>query len=255
MRRAKNFDFAKVQVVGQIPRGPHNWQKSKTLRESAEIASRKNKGRAAWKTRTRGPSLLENDSRYVMVTFTVMAGLVTPPDDGVTVSVVVLGFGPFPLQPATMINTSIAPAIPMRVRKRRVAGIMNSRAIASITRSSCCLAVGGTFMDSGATMKEAAVRVPLTMAPGAAAALVVGTAHAVTSVLPGVHVKETMPVNPPSPVMVTGKVPIAPLATLALPAVTEKSQAVPVSPTVWGLPLALSVTETASVTVPGAVDD
>ena len=84
-------------------------------------------------------------------------------------------------------------------------------------------------MDSGATMKDAAVRVPLTMAPGAAAALVVGTAHAVTSVLPGVHVKETMPVNPPSPVMVTGKVPIAPLATLALPAVTEKSQAVPVS--------------------------
>ena len=188
-----------------------------------------------------------------MVTFTVMAGLVTPPDDGVTVSVVVVGFGRFPVQPATVMNTSIAPAMPMRVRKRRVAGIMNSRAIASITRSSCCLAVGGTFMDSGATMNEAAVSVPLIMAPGAAAALVVGTAHAVTSVLPGVQVNETAPVNPPSPVMVTGKVPMAPLATLALPAETEKSQAIPVSETDCGLPLALSVIVSDPVTGPGVV--
>ncbi len=48
---------------------------------------------------------------------------------------------------------------------------------------------------------------------------------------------------------------MAPLATVALLAETEKSQAVPVNPTVWGLPLALSVTETASVTLPGAVLD
>ena len=189
-----------------------------------------------------------------MVTFTVMAGLVTPPEDGVTVSVVVLGFGLFPVQPATMMNTSIAPAIPRRVRKRRVAGIMKSRPIASITRSSCCrVAAGGTFMDSGATTKEAAVSVPLAMAPGAAAALVVGTAHAVTSVLPGVQVKETAPVNPPSPVMVTGKVPMAPLATLALPAETEKSHAIPVSETDCGLPLALSVIVSDPVTGPGVV--
>ena len=212
------------------------------------------KGRAPWKTRTRGLSTFGNPRYDVMVTFTVMAGLVTPPDDGVTVSVVVLGFGWFPVQPATMMNTSIAPAIPRRVRKRRVAGIMNSRAIASITRSSCCgVAVGGTFMDSGATMKEAAVSVPLTMAPGAAAALVVGTAHAVTSVLPGVQVKETAPVNPPSPVMVTGKVPMAPLATLALPAETEKSQAVPFSVNDCGLPLALSVNMIVPLSAPGAL--
>ena len=95
--------------------------------------------------------------------------------------------------------------------------------------------------------------VPLTVAPGAGAALVVGTAHAVISELPGVQVNETVPVNPPSPVMVTGKVPMAPLATLALPAVTEKSQAVPFSVNDCGLPLALSVNVIVPLSGPGAL--
>jgi hypothetical protein len=93
------------------------------------------------------------------------------------------------------------------------------------------------------------------VAPGAAAAFVVGTAHEVTSVLPGVQVKDTEPVNPPSPVMVTGKVPMAPFATLTLDgAEAEKSHAVPVSGTDCGLPLALSVTMIVPVSVPGVVD-
>ena len=113
----------------------------------------------------------------------------------------------------------------MRARNRRVEGIMNRSEIASITRNtSRIVAAGGTFMDSGATTKEAAVSVAVAVAPGAAAALVVGTAHAVTSVLPGVQVKDTAPVNPPSPVMVTGNVPMAPLATLAL---TRRDREVP----------------------------
>jgi hypothetical protein len=110
-------------------------------------------------------------------------------------------------------------------------------------------------MDCGATTKEEAVSVAVAVAPGAAAAFVVGTAHAVTSVLPGVQVKDTEPVNPPRPVMVTGKLPMAPLATLTLDgAETEKSQAVPVSGTDCGLPLALSVTMIVPVSAPGVVD-
>ena len=189
----------------------------------------------------------------VMLTVTVIAGLVTPPEEGVIVRVVVLGFGRFPVQPATTTNTSIAPASPMRVRNFRVEGNKKSRAIASITKSICCgVAAGGRgFVDSGATTKEAAVSVPLAMAPGAAAALVVGTAHAVTSVLPGVQVNETAPVNPPSPVTVTGKVPMAPLATFTLlGAEAEKSQAVPVNVTDCGLPLASSVSVNVPVRVP-----
>lgn len=252
---AKTFGFAKDRLDGQIPGGPKNSKESRAVCEGADFA-RKKKRAARRKTRTRGLALFEMVRCYVMVTLTVIAGLVTPPEEGVIVRVVVLVLGRLPVQPATTMKTSIAPTIPMRVRKRRAEGIMKSRVIASITRSSCSrVAAGGTFMDSGATTKEAAVSVPFAVAPGAAAALVVGTAHALTSALPGVHVKETAPVNPPSPVMVTGKVPMAPLATLALPADTEKSQAVPVSGTVCGLPLALSVTDTASLTVPGAVDD
>ena len=77
--------------------------------------------------------------------------------------------------------------------------------------------------------------------------------RAATSVLPGVQVNETSPVNRPSPVMVTGKVPMAPLATLALPAVTEKSQAVPFSVKDCGLPLALSVNMMVPLSAPGAL--
>lgn len=193
-----------------------------------------------------------------MFTVTVIAGLVTPPEEGVITTVDVLGFGPPPpLQPATTINTSIAPAIPIRPRNRRVDGIMNRREITSITRNtSRIVAAGGSFLDCGATTKEEAVSVAVAVAPGAAAAFVAGTAHVVTSVLPGVQVKDTEPVNPPNPVIVTGKLPIAPLATVTLDgAETEKSQAVPVSGTDCGLPLALSVTESVSVTVPGAVDE
>lgn len=69
------------------------------------------------------------------------------------------------------------------------------------------------------------------------------------------QVKATAPVNPPSPVMVTEKLPIAPLATVTLPgAETEKSQAVPASGTDWGLPFALSVMVSEPVSAPGVVD-
>jgi len=214
------------------------------------------KGRASRKTETRGLGVVDLDFCYVMLTLTVMAGLVTPPEDGVIVTVDVLGFGPPPpLQPATTINTIIAPSIPMRARNRRVEGIMNRSEMISITRNTCRRVVaGGSFMDCGATTKEEAVSVAVAVAPGAAAAFVVGTAHAVTSVLPGVQVKATAPVNPPSPVIVTGKVPMAPLATLTLDgAETEKSQPVPVRGTVCGLPLASSVNVSDPATGPAAV--
>jgi hypothetical protein len=191
-----------------------------------------------------------------MLTLTVMAGLLTPPEEGVIVTVDVLVFWRFPVQPATTMNTSIAPTIPMRPRNRRVEGSMKRSEITSITRNtSRIVAAGGTFMDCGATTKEEAVSVAVAVAPGAGAALVMGTAHEVTSVLPGVQVKDTEPVNPPNPVIVTGNVPMAPLATLTLlGAETWKSQAVPVSDTDCGLPLALSVTMIVPVSAPGVVE-
>ena len=107
-------------------------------------------------------------------------------------------------------------------------------------------------MDWGGTMKDDAVMAPLTVAPGAGAAGVVGTEHEVISI-PGVQVKATAPVKPPSPVTTTGNEPVAPLATLMAAAETEKSHAVPFRTTVCGLPLALSVTVMALLTGPGAV--
>src|SRR5271156_4971907 len=100
-------------------------------------------------------------SYCVMVTVTVIAGLVTPPEEGVIITDEVWGAGGPPEQPAMSTNTSIAPAIPIRVRKRRTEGIMNKTAIASMMRSTCRNnADGGTFMDCGGTTKDAAVRVP-----------------------------------------------------------------------------------------------
>ena len=43
MRQAKNFDFTKVRLAGQISRGPNNRKKSKTLRELAESVRSKKK--------------------------------------------------------------------------------------------------------------------------------------------------------------------------------------------------------------------
>lgn len=189
-----------------------------------------------------------------MLTFTVIAVLVTPPEEGVIMMVEVLGVEEPPPQPATSTNASIAPAIPNRVRKRCAFGIIINSKIAKIAKTSCRRDTdGGTFMDVGGAMKAEAVNVPVAVAPGDGAAFVVGTAHADIKV-PGVHANATGPVNPPNPVTVTAKVPIAPLATVALEgADTEKSQAVPVSATDCGLPLALSVMAIASVTAPGAV--
>ena len=193
----------------------------------------------------------------MIVTFTTMAVFMTLPEEGVIVMLDVLGFGPPPpLQPATTMNTSITPTMPMRVRSRRGEANMNSSTMASITRVTCrTVATGGSFMDCGATMKEEAVSVPVAVAPGAAAAGVVGTAHELMSELPGVQVKDTIPVNPPNPVMVTGKVPIWPLPKVTvLDVETEKSQAVPVSGTDCGLAFALSVTMIVPASGPGVVD-
>ena len=187
-----------------------------------------------------------------MVTFTVIAGLVTAPDDGVITMVDVFGDAGDPLQPATTRITIIAPAIPSRVRNRWAAGIMNSIAIASMMKSTCrSNADGGTFMDCGGTMNDDAVMDPVAVAPGAGAALVVGTAHAESN-MPGVQVKDTAPVNPPSPVMITGNVPVMPLVTLMAAAETEKSHAVPVSGTVLTLPR-VCVIVSAPETGPGGV--
>jgi hypothetical protein len=191
----------------------------------------------------------------VMVTFTVTAGLVTLPEDGVIEMVEACDDGPEPLQPATRMNTSIAPAIPSRVRNRLTEGIMNSSAIAIIMKSTCrSKAGGGAFKDCGGTMNEAAVMEPIAEAPGAGPALVVATEHDVISIA-GVQVNATAPVNPPNPVTSTGNVPVAPLATVMVAAEIEKSHAVPARATVCGLPLAVSVTEMALETPPGAVDD
>ena len=82
------------------------------------------------------------------------------------------------------------------------------------------------------------------------------TVHAVTLADPA-QVNATIPVNPPSPLTVTGKVVATPLGTLTAPLgpVREKSQAVPVSDTDCGLPVALSVKVIDPVSDPGAVDD
>src|SRR6202795_268250 len=106
-----------------------------------------------------------------MVTFTVIAGLVMPPEDGVIVMVDDLDPPPGPpLQPATSTNTIMAPASPRRVRNRRTSGSMNSRAIAIMMKSTCrSNADGGIFMDCGGTRKAAAVIEPLAVAPGAGA--------------------------------------------------------------------------------------
>ena len=119
----------------------------------------------------------------------------------------------------------MAPTIPRRVRKRWAAGIMNNSAIASMMKSTCrSNADGGTFIDCGGGMNAVAVIDPVAVAPGAGAAAVVGTAHAESNV-PGVQVKDTDPVNPPSPVMITGNVPVMPLVTPMVATETEKSHA------------------------------
>src|SRR5580692_4010523 len=191
-----------------------------------------------------------------MVTLTVIAVLVTPPEDGVIDRVDDFDPPPPPappLQPATSTKTIMAPSMPRRVRMRRTSGSMKSRPIASMTKSTCrSNADGGTFIDCGGTMKDDAVMAPLTVAPGAGAAFVVGTEHEVISI-PGVQVKATAPVKPPSPVTTTGNEPVAPLATLMAAAETEKSHAVPFRTTVCGLPLAESVTVIALATGPGVV--
>ena len=88
-------------------------------------------------------------------------------------------------------NTIIAPAIPNRVRNRRTEGIINSRAIASIMKSTCrSNPDGGAFKDCGGTMNELAVMEPAAEAPGVGAALVVATEHEVISIA-GVHVNDT----------------------------------------------------------------
>src|ERR1700691_4632491 len=189
-----------------------------------------------------------------MVTLTVIAGLVTPPEDGVIERVDDFDPPPPPpLQPATSTNTIMAPNIPRRVRHRRASGSMKSRPMARMMKSTWrSSSDGGTFMDCGGTMKEDAVMPPLTVAPGAGAAFVVGTEHEVISI-PGVQVKSTAPVKPPSPVTTTGNEPVAPLATLIAAAEPEKSHAVPFRTTVCGLPLAESVTVMALATGPGVV--
>jgi len=161
-----------------------------------------------------------------MVTFTVIAGLVTPPEDGVIDRVDDFDPPPPPpLQPARSTNTIMAPNIPRRVRNRRASGSMNSRPIASMMKSTCrSNADGGAFKDCGGTMKEAAVMDPAAEAPGAGAALVVATEHDVIS-MAGVQVNATAPVNPPNPVTRTGNDPVAPLATVIFAAETEKSHA------------------------------
>src|SRR5277367_1978695 len=151
-----------------------------------------------------------------MVTFTMIAGLVTPPDDGVITMVDDLDPPPAgPLQPATSTNTSMAPSIPRRVRNRRASGSMKSMAIASMMKSTCrSNADGGTFMDWGGTMKDAAVMEPLTVTIGASCVkFAVGTEHEVISIpVPGAQVKSTAPAKPPEPVTTTGNMPVAPLA-------------------------------------------
>jgi len=190
-----------------------------------------------------------------MVTFTVIAGLVTPPEDGVTTMVDVLDPPPAgPLQPATSTKTNMAPSIPRRVRNRRASGSMKSRPIASMTKSTCrSNADGGTFMDCGGTRKDAAVIEPIAGAAGFAA-FVVCTEHEVISApVPGAQVKATGPMKPPEPRTLTVNDPVAPRATVMAAAEAEKSHAVPFRTTVCGLPLAESVTVMALATGPGAV--
>src|ERR1700722_2371792 len=174
--------------------------------------------KAARKERPRGLNCVCVRFYCVMVTFTVIAGLATPPDDGVITMVDDLDPAPGPpLQPATSTNTIIAPAIPRRVRNRRASGSRKSRAIAIMIKSTCCSNTdGGIFMDCGGTRKAAAVMETFTVATGEACVrLAVGTEHDVISIpVPGTQVKSTDPAKPPEPVTSTGNGPVAPFTTL-----------------------------------------
>src|ERR1700734_2214822 len=129
---------------------------SRSIRVPNKNSQRKKKPRAL-DGRARGLKCGCAEFYGVMVTFTVTAGLVTPPDAGVIAMVEAFDDGPEPLQPATRMNTSMAPAIPTRVRNRRTAGSINNRAIASIMKSTCrSNADGGAFKDCGGTMNEVA---------------------------------------------------------------------------------------------------
>ncbi len=184
----------------------------------------------------------------------MIAGLVTPPEDAVIAIVDALDPPADPLQPAISTYTSTAPAIPSRVRNRRTEGIINSRAIASIMKSTCRSdADGGASKDCGGTMNEAAVMDPIALTGVVAGPIaVVCTEHEVIN-MAGVQVKATDPVNPPNGVMTTGNDPVAPLAMVMFAAEIEKSHAVPLRASACGLPPELSVKLIVPVTGPGAV--
>ncbi len=152
-----------------------------------------------------------------------------------------------PLQPATSMNTIIAPAIPMRVRNRWAAGIMNNIAIAIMMKSTCrSNADGGAFKDCGGTMKEVAVMDPVAVAPGAGAALVVGTAHEEINMRRRASERYRSGKSTQSGDD-HGERAGMPLATVMAAAETEKSHAGPVSGTVLTLPpvcVIVSVPET-----------
>jgi len=76
----------------------------------------------------------------------------------------------------------------------------------------------------------------------------------VTGIVAPAQATVTAWLNPPSGVMVTLKLPVAPFLTVTVAgAVTVKSQPVPASGAVWGLPPALSVTVNVPVRAPTAV--
>ena len=159
-----------------------------------------------------------------MLSVTV-AVLVRVPTLPVTVMLPATGGGGVPVQPATTTNTSIAPARPSRVRYRRAAGIMNSMPNPSITNTTCRTEAGGIRKASGCTTSD--FRVAVTVAFTIPGAELDGIVQEVTFADP-VQLNDTVPLKPPSPVMVIGIMLATPLFKLALAGpVTEKSHAVP----------------------------
>lgn len=141
--------------------------------------------------------------------------------------------------PATTTSSAAAPARLNRVRNRRATGNVRSSIMAIRTSSICCLETGGVLLDAGVGVAARVMIVTLAMVPAALAFTGAGAVQ-LPSAMVAVHESVTLPVNPPTPVTVTGIDPFVPRVTVIDCALIAKSHAVPVNVTVCGLPAALS---------------
>src|SRR5229473_3639644 len=192
-------------------------------------------------------------------TVCVSAGVVEVP---VIVSVAgpfgVPGFLP-PLQPASVSKSTIAVTIPSRMRICCVLAKKNISSIARRTGTTCRMETGGGGILAGGTMNAVVASDTCAFCAvfPSAAATDVGVTVQVERFGAPVQVNATAPVNPFMGVMVTLKLSVLPAVTFCVVVgpVNPKSGGVvvPVSDTLCGLPVALSVMFKGPMRVPAAV--